>query len=49
MTRAVNSIERTVVRATQKTARSIHWLRAHIYSEVPQGVSAVRLAAVRGC
>ena len=49
MAQAANFIGQAVVRATQRTVRFIRWLRAHIYSEAPLGVSAARLAAVWGC
>jgi len=49
MAQATNFIGRAVMRATQRKVRSIRWLRAHIYSEAPLGVSAARLAAVWGC
>lgn len=48
MAQATNFIGRAVMRATQRTVRFIRWLRAHIYSEAPLGVSAARLAAVWG-
>ena len=49
LAQAMNFIGHAVMRATQRTVRSIRWLRAHIYSEALLGVSAARLARVWGC
>ena len=45
----INPKSKFLALATQSTVRFIRWLRAHIYSEAPLGVSAARLAAVWGC
>ncbi len=46
MAQATNFSGRAVMRATQRTARFIRWLRAHVYSEAPLGILVARLAAV---